>query len=788
MVNYLVLVRNRTSEIEWEQWYQHCVVDGRNTTNSSDHKSFLHEWECNLDFMMNVLKPLCYILFCASIILAGVYVWDTTIIKKSCVWKRRKKSRNKSQEEQTRNNSCTNCSRGTDDDGSMVISHCRHCYDINNDNDNDSNNDTNTDEPTQPKFENKHETIVFVSKLFLMLAIYFFLALYPMKYNLRGVYVSILACSLALVGYNVIVWYITKLPCMNKKTTIQLQAADIFQDFAHTSTVVAVSSGIVQSILLLLFMSSILKTFHNSYLNTFKITNQTSITDSPIDSPNLHYTEYQMANQYYLLASLLHATYAVGMNDIFSAVHSYFDFWLDTYYYWYHNNFYSTFSSWFWFGTGQNTGKKNLICSSDESSSSSSSSPSSSRSISFFALAIRSLFGLFLNVFGQVFITLLLPLRLAFSKNAFDFVLNATAALFIVQLVYLPNIEYFTLSTSTSLQPREEEAAAAATDNDDDTANAGMTPPAYKHKKMISIAHHGRRGLARGRRGMMDDTADGIAAIPYRYSKFILDRNSTKMNNIAGIEFREYPKYKYIEYDQPQAMKDVMKRHRNRGYTPLDGFSHSITSAKLLSSRKKGEDQRKLYQTTKITQPIQDPITTNNVVSSSILDVDVKDTECTQLIAVARLSNPWFNYAYQHDDPHARMEDMLSFADTELRFALQNDFGLVLQPPASQANNLSLREEEEVMESPSSSSSSSTVMATSESMMIKSLDTMKDANSEQNVVFVNYDALSGFDPRIGEVWITIKNDDDIKKIHDCNTNNVADSSRMTMIMGDDNTV
>jgi hypothetical protein len=407
---------------------------------------------------------------------------------------------------------------------------------------------------------------------------------------------------------------------------------------------------------------------------------------------------------------------------------------------------------------------------------------------------------LFLNVFGQVFLTLLLPLRLAFSKNAFDFVLNATAALFIVQLVYLPNIEHFTLSTSTSLRPREEEEeeeeeeAAAAADNDDDTANAGMTPPAYKHKKMISIAHHGRRGLARGRgrRGMMDDTADGIAAVPYRYSKFILDRNSTKMNNIAGIEFREYPKYKYIEYNQPQAMKDVMRCHRNRGYTPLDGFSHSITSAKLLSSRKKGEGQPKLlYQTTKITQPIQDPITTNNDVSSSIL-VDVKDTECTQLIAVARLSNPWFNYAYQHDVPHAQMEDMLSFADTELRFALQNDFGLILQPPTPPANNLSLleveeEEEEEVMKSPSSSSSS-TVMATSESMMIKSLDTMKDANSEQNVMFVNYDALSGFDPRIGEVWITIKNDDDIKKIHDCNTNNIADSSRTAMIMGDDNTV
>ena len=269
----------------------------------------------------------------------------------------------------------------------MVISHCRHCYDIDNDNDNDSNNDTNTDEPTQPKFENKHETIVFVSKLFLMLAIYFFLALYPMKYNLRGVYVSILACSLALVGYNVIAWYITKLPCMNKKTPIQLQAADIFQDFVHTSTVVAVSSGIVQSILLLLFMSSIFTTFHNSYLKTFfKITNQTSITDSLIDSPNLHYTEYQMANQYYLLASLLHATYAVGMNDIFSAVHSYFDFWLDTYYYWYHNNSYSI-TSWFCFGTGQNTIKKKLICSSDESSS--------SKSISFFALVIRSLFGFF---------------------------------------------------------------------------------------------------------------------------------------------------------------------------------------------------------------------------------------------------------------------------------------------------------------------------------------------------------------------------------------------------------
>jgi len=224
----------------------------------------------------------------------------------------------------------------------------------------------------------------------------------------------------------------------------------------------------------------------------------------------------------------------------------------------------------------------------------------------------------------------------------------------------------------------------------------------------------------------------------------------------------------------------------------LDGLSHSITSAKLLLSRKKGEDQPKLYQTTNIAQPIQDPIMnpTNNNVSSSIL-VDVKDTECTQLIAVARLSNPWFNYAYQNDIQHARREDMLSYADTELRFALQNDFGLILQPPVPQANRVS----ESLSSSSSLSSSPSTVMTTSESTIIKSRDTMTtvldnddDVNSEQNVVFVKYDALSEFDARIGEVWITIKNDADIKKIHDCNINNVADSSSSTPMIMDDNTV
>ena len=494
-----------------------------------------------------------------------------------------------------------------------------------------------------------------------------------------------------------------------------------------------------------------------------EITNQTSITDE--ESPNDYYNQDFMAYNYYMIASLLHATYAVGMNDIFAAVHSYFDFWLDTYHYWYHNNSYST--SWFCFGTGQNTVKKKLICSSDESSS--------SKSISFFALVIRSLFGFFLNVFGHVFITLLVPWKLGMSADAYAFVLNATSAILIIQIVYLTDIKHFTLSTS--LPPREEEEAAATARayKEDDTANTGTTPPAYKHKKVITIARHGRRGG--GRRDVMDDTDDVVTAVPYRYSKLILDRNSTKMNNIAGIEFREYPKYKYVEYDQPQTMKDMMKRHRHRGYTPLDGFSHSITSAKLLASRKKGIDQPKLYQTTKIAQPIQDPITnpTNDDVSSSIL-FDVKDTECTQLIAVARLSNPWFNYAYQHDVPRARMEDMLSFADTELRFALQNDFGLSLQPPVPQANRLSLLDK-------SSLSSSSTVMTTSESTMID------DANSEQHVVFVNYDTLSEFDARIGEVWITIKNDADIKKIHDCNiNNNVADSSSMAMIMGDDNTV
>ena len=88
-----------------------------------------------------------------------------------------------------------------------------------------------------------------------------------------------------------------------------------------------------------------------------EITNQTSITDE--ESPNDYYNQDFMAYNYYMIASLLHATYAVGMNDIFAAVHSYFDFWLDTYHYWYHNNSYST--SWFCFGTGQNTVKKKLI-------------------------------------------------------------------------------------------------------------------------------------------------------------------------------------------------------------------------------------------------------------------------------------------------------------------------------------------------------------------------------------------------------------------------------------------
>jgi hypothetical protein len=52
---------------------------------------------------------------------------------------------------------------------------------------------------------------------------------------------------------------------MDKKTPIQLQAADIFQDLAHTSTAVAVSYGIVQGILLMMFMSSILATLQGMY-------------------------------------------------------------------------------------------------------------------------------------------------------------------------------------------------------------------------------------------------------------------------------------------------------------------------------------------------------------------------------------------------------------------------------------------------------------------------------------------------------------------------------------------
>ena len=220
-VNYQVIVRNRTSEIEWEQWYHQCV--GSNNTTNSDDDSIGYEWECNIMFT-NLQKTVGFIFFFASIILAGVYVWDTTTIKKSCVWK-------------------------------------------NNDNNNDSDDNTNTNEPTQPKFEKYHDTIIFVSKLFLLLAIYAFIITYAVaaEFTTLQILAIVSVFILALVGYTGIARY-RKRPCMDKKTPIQLQAADIFQDFAHTSTAVAVSYGIVQDILLMMFMSSILATIEGYVL------------------------------------------------------------------------------------------------------------------------------------------------------------------------------------------------------------------------------------------------------------------------------------------------------------------------------------------------------------------------------------------------------------------------------------------------------------------------------------------------------------------------------------------
>ena len=152
---------------------------------------------------------------------------------------------------------------GTDDDGSMVITHCRHCYDNDNANNNDSDDNTNTNEPKQPKFEKHHDTIIFVSKFFLLLAIYAFLIIYivaaKLEFTTLQIFATISVFILALVGYTGIARY-RKHPCMDKKAPIQLQAADIFQDFVHTSTAVAVSYGIVQSILVMMFMSSIFAT------------------------------------------------------------------------------------------------------------------------------------------------------------------------------------------------------------------------------------------------------------------------------------------------------------------------------------------------------------------------------------------------------------------------------------------------------------------------------------------------------------------------------------------------
>ena len=89
MVDYQVIIRNRTSEIEWEQWYQQCV-GGDNTTNSSDHKSIAYEWECNPAFFKNLLQTVGCILFETCATVQSIQAESVNVERGQCVGEAKK--------------------------------------------------------------------------------------------------------------------------------------------------------------------------------------------------------------------------------------------------------------------------------------------------------------------------------------------------------------------------------------------------------------------------------------------------------------------------------------------------------------------------------------------------------------------------------------------------------------------------------------------------------------------------------------------------------------------------
>jgi hypothetical protein len=283
--------------------------------------------------------------------------------------------------------------------------------------------------------------------------------------------------------------------------------------------------------------------------------------------------------------------------------------------------------------------------------------------ISQIAIIIRATVSFFINVFGELYITIVPPLHFSLTRDPISFVINFQAAYFIIGINTLSERVEFWISTKR---------------------------PNGSSDDIIDISH-----------SSIDIKSGAGLFSSGNYNRFRY--NILHTNEKLGIEFREYPSYNYVDFDSPQTMKMVMTDNK-----PLEQ-SHVITHSNV-----KVRDDKQLFQIVSIKQPIQPFEQYNEDKKNEIGDEAVVKATKRQVVAIARPSNPLFDCSYF--SPIATAVDILSYAEKELRVALQSYDVATLKP-----------EEEEKEDG--------------------------DEDKAQEIVFVNCNTLSGFDLKFGEVWI-----------------------------------
>ena len=391
-------------------------------------------------------------------------------------------------------------------------------------------------------------------------------------------------------------------------SSIVLQAEDVFQDFLNTTTACATATSVAQVLLIIIYILGIIASVTDRYPNALAHPTSSEIYPTV------------------LVSSIIISAYSVGVGNVFGKFHSLVYFWLDAISF-VQNVTYTQFV--YVSSTEDMTGKRNKQLYDPDS-----------MNILKASIFLRAAISIIVNCFCDIYITIALPTRLCLSHGPYDFVLNAIAMFYIIQMDDLNNDVTFRLSIDCPV---------------DDDKNCDVNC----------------------------DCEPADECNYFRSTIVLLDEEN-------GIEFREYPQYSYVEYDTPQTMKIAMKDQK-----PLDG-SHVITHSKMLlkvdnkisNNNDKDEDdddsngngnsnfkkkQNISFHIVKMRQPIK----SSSPTITSLLEQQqqpqqqqqsifgrciVKDTKSKQLVAVAKLSNPLFNYAYFHDR-HATTEEILSYAE-----------------------------------------------------------------------------------------------------------------------------